>query len=421
MKFSVIVAGGGAAGLMAACELSQKGYFTTLVEASDRIGGRIHTFYPDGSGASMELGAEFVHGALPLTLSLLKQAGIKHEPALSNMHRVQQGQWQQEEEQIEGWDELAEKIKKHPQDITLENFLTLYFNDARYEKLRESVLGMAEGLDLADSHKASMQSLWDEWSHEQGEQYRVKGGYGQLIDYLADTFLKSGGKIINNFSVNAVAWKENSVHVSAADGRTLEANKLILTVPVSVLQTHTISFSPAIPQVQEAVSNIGWGKVIKFLLKFNENLSSKKELGIILSDELIPTWWTQDAGDNSLLTGWLGGPKAAEMEQLSEEVLRDMALSSLSGIFGLSTDELLPKLKVFKVIKWGTVPFIGGGYSYEMPESTAAKQVLKASVQQTIFFAGEAMYTGASKGTVEAALISGKEVTQFLNSKIEES
>jgi monoamine oxidase len=71
MQSSILIIGAGAAGLIAARRLSAAGHAVTVLEASDRIGGRIHTIQPPGFVRPIEAGAEFMHGKLPVTMQLL--------------------------------------------------------------------------------------------------------------------------------------------------------------------------------------------------------------------------------------------------------------------------------------------------------------------------------------------------------------
>ena len=77
---NTIIIGAGAAGLLAARELTQANQKVILLEARNRIGGRCYTFSGKDFTEPIELGAEFVHGELPLTLKLLKEAHLKYEP-----------------------------------------------------------------------------------------------------------------------------------------------------------------------------------------------------------------------------------------------------------------------------------------------------------------------------------------------------
>src|SRR5579885_976043 len=98
MERSVIIIGAGAAGLIAAKHLSAAGFSVTIVEASYRIGGRIYTMHGNGFAQLIELGAEFIHGNLPITLALLKEAKIDYVPAGGRMVKLNKGRIEQSNE-----------------------------------------------------------------------------------------------------------------------------------------------------------------------------------------------------------------------------------------------------------------------------------------------------------------------------------
>ncbi|MDQ2752949.1 MAG: FAD-dependent oxidoreductase, partial [Bacteroidota bacterium] len=86
-RSDILIIGAGAAGLMAAKELSQKGKGVTVLEAKPQAGGRISTLHNNGFLQPVEAGAEFIHGNLPVTLQLLKEAGIKYAKTKGEMLR----------------------------------------------------------------------------------------------------------------------------------------------------------------------------------------------------------------------------------------------------------------------------------------------------------------------------------------------
>ncbi len=92
-KKSLLIAGAGAAGLMAARELSRQGYHITILEGRDRTGGRIHTLDDPLFPIPVEAGAEFIHGKLPLTFSLLKEYKLEKIEAGGRFYTIVNGQY----------------------------------------------------------------------------------------------------------------------------------------------------------------------------------------------------------------------------------------------------------------------------------------------------------------------------------------
>jgi monoamine oxidase len=411
---TIIIIGAGAAGLMAAKRLSKR-YKVIILEAGDRIGGRIQTADMNGFTKPVEAGAEFIHGKLPLTFKLLKKAGIQYEELDGNIYRVSNGEWQQQYEMIEGWDQLLKKMNKEKHDMAFQEFLQENYSEEKHAAFRKHVQTYAEGFDAADISKVSMKALYEEWSNEDERIYRIPGGHSQLISYMADECRKRGCEIITNSIIKQIDWEKNDVTVYTDDNRKYMADKCIVTVPVSLLQKATgkatINFTPPLDEYVKAANNIGYGTVIKVVFEFNHTFWNHytKDPGFILSDEIFPAWWTQLPETVPLLTGWKGGPGATILSNKPDEEVLQIAFDSLSGIFKIPAPVLKEKIVASKVFNWLSAEYAEGAYSYSFPSSNKARKLLNTPVDNTIFFAGEALYPGKSGGTVEAALISGKE------------
>jgi monoamine oxidase len=322
---------------------------------------------------------------------------------------VQNGEWKKGEEQDNHWEEMLQKLDTLEADMTMKDFLDTYFIDQRYTSLVRSVKSFAEGFDLADISNASILAIKDEWKKMDETQYRLPGGYAQLVQYLVDACKKMNGTFHFNSVVSKVDHSENKVKVFTADDKKFESTKVVITASAGVLKSGSIQFEPAIGQHAEAIKQLGFGAVVKVLLWFNNPFWKKHapDMGFLLTDEDIPTWWTQLPAESSLLTGWLGGPNAAIRSGESETSFLRSSLLSLSAVFKLAPKELEEQLLQYEIINWHNKPFIKGGYSYNSLGSAAAKKVLAEPVNGTIYFAGEAVYAGESQGTVEAALQSG--------------
>ena len=419
----VIIIGAGAAGLMAAYELSKAGKQVVVLEARDRTGGRMHTLNDD---LHTELGAEFVHGNLPVTLQLLKEASIESIPASGEMWHSRDGKFSKNAEQFEHWDLLMGKLNQLEKDISIGDFLQQEFGDEKYASLRAWVTRFVSGYDTADPFKASAFALRREWQSEDDDtQHRVKGGYGTMIDHLVNASQQNGAEFYLNTIAKHIHWTHGQVEVITSDNESFKAKQLIIALPLGVLKAGpseeaAITISPSVGMCTEAISQIGFGVVVKVLLQFKtafwEDQSitgvDLSHMGFILSGEAIPTWWTQHPSASTLLTGWLGGPPAERKKGMSDDELLEEGLQSLSRIFNIGIDKLKNDLVDSHVINWTTDPFTLGSYAYDTLESAEARKVLNTPIDHTIYFTGEYLYDGPAMGTVEAALTSGSETAR---------
>lgn len=416
-----IIIGAGAAGLMAAKIISATGEKVMILEAAQRIGGRIQTVHLPGFRQPIEAGAEFIHGNVPVTMQLLAEARIDYVPVGGKMWQSRNGKWQPQEEVTEGWDEVMQRMQELTTDMPVADFLYQYFSGEQQASLRQSVQQFAEGFDLADIFTASTFALRDEWMHEYEEQYRLPGGYRQLIDYLADTCRQQGCDIQTGCRVKQLEYESGKVAVTLADGRTFTGSKAIVTVALGILQQdenaeNAICFQPAIADYTRAFRKMGYGGVIKIAIQFRQPFweSISDDISFILSNENIPTWWTQLSLHNGLLTGWLGGPAADSLRHTARQTIYETAVTSLAVIFGKKVEELEEMLTAWEVFNWPADIFAAGAYSFSTLATNKALQTVMQPIQDTLYFAGEAFYTGEHPGTVEAALESGKRVAQLI-------
>ena len=331
------------------------------------------------------------------------------------MIRIVDGDWKTQDDFTVDWGELMRKMNTVRQDMTMDEFLKANFSDEKYSDLRRSVLRFANGFDLADTSRASVLALREEWMGEEDEQYRIPGGFDQMINFLEKECLSSGVIIHTSSPVVEIKWKKNDVKIITSGKKSYNATKVIVTTSLGLLQSgRPIIFQPGIDNYFHTAKKIGFGTVIKVMLEFKDAFWEKKKKGIgfLLTNEIIPTWWTQLPSSYPLLTGWAGGPQAWPLENKDDETILDIALQSLSNVFQKTVDELKQMLTASAVANWKNDPYSNGAYSYDTVGSTEAKKLLNTPIEETIFFAGEAFYEGPSFGTVEAALVSAKNVVE---------
>jgi monoamine oxidase len=425
----VLIIGGGATGLMAARELSKNDKRVTLLEARNRLGGRIHTLYDEPFMIPAEVGAEFVHGDLPITKNLFKEANIALQPVKGSAWQSKKNQLSPGGFDIPDWPEFKKKLSELEDDISINEFLFRHFSDERYQPLRASVRQYAAGYDTADPEKASAISLRDEWlGGDDDEQYRPINGYQQIIKYLAKECRKLGVSVNLSSIAKQVHWDDHTVTVVTENSHVYTARRLIVTVPLGVLQASrkdiaSINFWPSIPDRMHAAKKLAMGAVIKILLQFSEPFwewesvkevagDSLKDMSFLFSDTAIPTWWTQYPKKVPLLTGWIGGAAAAALKDESDKEILNHALSKLASIFRIHAASIKKMLTAWQVANWCADPFARGSYSYSVVGAKEYRDILLEPVKNTLLFAGEGLYSGAAMGTVEAALASGLDVTE---------
>src|SRR5215216_1186799 len=184
-KFDIIIIGAGAAGLMAAWELVQAGRSVALLEARDRIGGRIYTVDDERFELPVELGAEFIHGELAFTQLLLKTSGTGQYKVSGDIWQRHEGNLDEQNDFIEDYSALNKKFKELKHDISVAEFIEKYLNEDQFEEARFSLKNYVEGYYAADTLKASTFSLKEELNKPDEDQFRVEGGYVKLLNYLS--------------------------------------------------------------------------------------------------------------------------------------------------------------------------------------------------------------------------------------------
>ncbi|MET4389290.1 monoamine oxidase [Bradyrhizobium sp. F1.4.3] len=413
----IVIVGAGAAGLMAARELARAGRQVTILEARERCGGRIHALAASQFGYPADGGAEFVHGEAPVTRGLLRNAGL-------SLQAIEGTQWSFDGTKLsrEGRDdphqaELHAALKDLKDDLTVADFLRRHFADGEHARMRHSIERMVEGYDAAEPERASTLALRDEWMDGgRHTQARIVGGYGALIEFLVAECRRHGVVFRLSAVVSAIEEAGGAVAVRCAGGGGLSCDNVILTVPPPLLRE--IALPPRAREKAALAADIGFGNVIKILLRFEkpwwrDRAEYLGDLTFLLSDETIPVWWTQRPADHPVLTGWFGGPRTAELSGLDPQALIDAAIDSLAAVFDLPRSDLARDVVAAVATNWAHDPFARGAYSWATPQTRAAQKIL-ARADGSVLFSGEALYRGRDMGTVEAALASGLETAGMI-------
>lgn len=429
----ILIVGAGAAGLAAARELSFSKLSVIVLEARDRIGGRINTYFDNGFDGAIELGAEFVHGKAPEILKLADRTRLKlievpnvhwyfRNAVLSKRNEF----WSNIEEAM---DELAGY--KGP-DESFAEFLDGYIHRHNIPDARSMATLYVEGFHAAHADRISVKGLIKTnraaAEIDDESQFRPSSGYMTLAQKLHDEAVDQGASFRFETVVREVTWSANAVTVTTTSGEQFKARRLIVTLPLGVLQSGDVTFAPRLPGKEAAAQSLAMGQVSKVLLRFREpfweNLSLPTDEGkrgdlkdltfIHAPDELPPTWWTQFPVRSPLLVGWAGGTRAEALLQVSQDELLDRSLQALSHIFQLPKQSLEDSLINFYTHDWAKDPLSLGAYSYIPVGGLDASAELSAPIENTIYFAGEAADTAGHFGTVHGAIQSGLRAAQLI-------
>lgn len=418
----VIVIGAGAAGLMAARTLAKAGKNVIILEARDRIGGRIWPLEDKEFGYQAQAGAEFVHGSALVTKALLKEAGLTYVASDGELWNSRAGELTQEEGFLPDQEILHKHIRGLKEDMPIEDYLNMHFRGEKYATLRNGIIKMVEGYDAAHPNKISTFSLREEWLGDAvWEQGRIREGYGALLKFFDLENDKSGVKTYLNSQVKSVENTGDGIRVLCANGKSYESTKVVVTLSIPTICS--ITFTPALSKKIEAAAKIGFGHVIKILMKFKDRWwvdASGKDLSkmsFLVTNEIATTWWTQYPETDPVLTGWIAGPQAEKLKSATSEEIIEIAFTSLVNIFKIDKDVLKGGLVKSKVVNWPADPYTCGAYSYTAVDSKEAYEELATPVDDKIYFAGEALYNGKETATVEGALASGLEVANKILSK----
>jgi monoamine oxidase len=426
-RYEILVLGAGIAGLAAARALAQAGRRVALIEARDRIGGRIFTEHAiarnAGEPVSIELGAEFIHGLPPVAWDLIRQANLNTYESDGAQLSFVRGDFQSSSEDYGDAasviDEMTAWLERQPRgtDVTFEEYLDRAGVDG---PRRRRATAYVEGFNAADRRVIGVAALVAQQRAEDQAHsdrlFHVEAGYDALPTFLSDRFRAAGGTLLLQHPVRRVRWSQNAVAVSGVDAGgenfELRAERAIVTLPLGVLQAGTIEFEPAPQDIWSNAARMAMGPVVRINLLFDAKFWPQDLSFLLTRDEALSAWWTPMPKTAPLITGWAGGPKAAALTQrvgarADGRALLQESLGALSRMYGIAAQDLHARLISWHTHDWQADPYSRGAYSYAPAGALDASANMTLPVADTLFFAGEHTDTTGQWGTVHGALGSG--------------
>lgn len=404
---TVAVIGGGISGLAASKKLKEKGFTVIILEAQEKVGGRMRT---DRSlGVAFDEGASWIHGPNrnPIT-NLASQSGANTfltsddsvEVFDTNGTAYSDTVLTNAENQFKSALNAVRNAgtKKQSFQTIFNSLYPTQANDRLWKYMLSAFLEFNTGGDIS---KLSSK-FFDDDEEYNGEDVIITNGYDKVTDFLAQ-----GLDIRLNTRVTAINYSNAKVNITT-DGNNIEADYIIVSVPLGVLKNNAITFTPALPTNKiNSINNTNIGNVNKFLLvwstpfwdtnlqyigytpetkgKFNYFLNIKK---------FTPS--------NGLMT-FAFGDYATVTESLTDNQVINEIMLNLKSIYGNS----IPNPTNFLRTKWGQNINSFGAYSYPTNGSTSGDfDTLANEVNNKLFFAGE--HTERKyRGTVHGAYLSG--------------
>lgn len=392
----VIVVGAGLAGLAAASRLQQEGLSVIVLEARARLGGRIWTL--EHNGIALDMGASWLHS--PDNNSLVKLAK-RLNLSLSKATIWENTRYYDPEGQFLGndnpWVDQWVEVLWKSLDWYVENEpdapLQQVFDDLKKsgklsfvdEQQHQALVDLFIGHEYAaEANQMSVQMLIEGEEH-QGDDPMLLGGYGQLVDHLAE-----GLDIRLAQEVASINYQANSIQVNTL-GQEYRAARVVITVPVGVLKSGAIRFSPSLPYAkQQALALMGMGTLNKVWLEFDSVFWDDNEVISVIGDEQAEfiSWVNyHHYSGKPFLLGFNGATYAEQIELQQDPDIIEDALFSLKAIYG----DIVPEPKSYFISRWKSDPFSLGGYSYLRPGGRPKhRAVLAQPINDKVFFAGEA-------------------------------
>jgi len=416
----VVVIGAGVSGLAAARTLAEAGRRVALLEARDRVGGRIHTVPGLDGELPVELGAEFIHGLPPELLQLVEEAGLTRFELEGDFRsfRKESGSGRLrlspmptvDQREVDRLFDALGSAHLPQQDITFHEFVV---QRALSPRAAAWATNYVEGFNAADADRISLHSLAKQQAAEDAisgdRMFRVVEGYAQVPAFLLRRFLAAGGEFCASTVVRSVDWKPGWVEVTTTSGRVFQGDSAVITLPLGVLQANSVVFTPPPLPILEAAGRLAMGAAARVVYEFDSSVQSLfatlEGVSFLLEPESTPpTWWTTSPRPSAMLTGWIAGRKAMQVEMAS---LPETGLATLAAILGISLQVVEKHLVRRHLHDWQTDPHSRGAYTYVPRGAVDASDELSVPVEGTLFFAGEHTDTTGHWGTVHGALRSG--------------
>lgn len=399
----VLIIGAGAAGLYAGYVLKSKGIDFQILEADATYGGRMGKLI-GFANFPIDLGAQWLHGKNNILGDLVKKSTTKITLDDSEMRYWFNNQ-------------LLNSLPKNVSifegedlpDISCEDYALQQGLGEDYKFIVEAIAG-DQGAD-ASRLSVYYNNLEEENWSSGDDDFKFQETFFDLINGQIATHVLD--KIALNTIVSKIDYSGSQIIVTDTNNNNYQADKVIITIPITILKSNDIEFTPSLPQEKiEAFSKIGMDAGMKVFLKFNTKFFDQNIAGgsvcAAYADDSVGK-----AQEDNILLAFIMGEQAEYLTSLGSDVaITNALLQELDTMYnGQATASFIAS----HVQNWTTNPFIKGAYSYSTVGMGDARSIAAQSLDNKLFFAGEAMNLNGHHQTVQGAIETGyREVINIL-------
>lgn len=410
MDEKVLIIGAGVAGLYAASILKSQEVDVQILEASDRYGGRLAKL-SGFADYSLDLGAQWLHGRNNLLGQLIKKSSTKIVKDSMSPHYWFNNQ-------------LLTKLPRsieifHGQqlpDVSFAAFARMKGYGPAYANIVEGIAGdygaAADRLSVFYTNKE-----FENWTSG-AQDYRFRETFFDFIDQEIASKVKDN--IMFNAPVASIDYAGKDIRVMTKDHQVFDAQKVIITVPITILQSEDIQFYPPLPQEKKAAfQKIGMDAGMKVFLKFSKKFYGQYILGGKISAAYIDDSVAKNTQEH-VLFAFVMGKQAEYLTSLgTDDAIVKELLADLDSMYqGQASASLIQA----HVQNWSTQPYIKGAYSYSTVGMGNARNVAASPIENRLFFAGEAMNTNGHHQSVHGAAETGLQAaTAIIHGKVSNS
>jgi monoamine oxidase len=431
MPLHVIVCGAGLAGLAAARDLESDGAQVTVVEARDRVGGRVHTARQGFAGGQhAEAGADLIEEEQSHVLDLAKAVGLEttrilklgfgfYGPARNGRRRIQIGG--------AGLHEAVPLLRREIDDFCLaekrwdsaiaarlaRRSVAQWLKDARVPRHIAAAMRGMRGFFLADPEDLSLLPLVEQLASAgapgRGRMYRIKDGNDRLPALVA---ARLRGRTLLRTAVRRIHQDRKGVRVTVEDRarREIRGDYCVMTLPASTLRD--VAFEPALDERQQrAIETLKYGSATRVLLQFEQAFWRRamrpRAFGTDLPTGAVWDGNEQQRGERGILSLLAGGRAAHEVRAI-------LRREGIDGVVGRLAFLGKPsRVLASAVIPWDDDPWARGGYAFFDPAFDPRRREWLARPAGRVLFAGEHTsinWQGYMNGAIESGRRAAAEV-----------